>query len=248
MLPVMVAGIAKFLEWAKGLAPTSRESYFTILRSINQIIYGVDIPAAAKIVRAMRKESAQWLPKRLACVWSEVMEWTKLLDESGAVAILVTFTLGQRISDILQLQREDVEVREDMILITLRRGKMIPVIGAFTIGMPRNCTAAVKLEKILEERKTWLFLEKEMQMEKSDLQKMVAKKRNEIAKTINRDVRCLRRGGLQRMARAGVPTETLLYFSRHGNEAMLRRYLNEGKDLTDQHKKGIRAVQSSFCL
>ena len=47
----------------------------------------------------------------------------------------------------------------------------------------------------------------------------------------------VRRGALQAMARAGVPTTTLLHFSGHTNIPMLKRYLGFGTLLAEEARK-----------
>src|SRR3990167_7319462 len=49
--------------------------------------------------------------------------------------------------------------------------------------------------------------------------------------------RSLRRGALQCLARAGAPLATMLNFSGHSNVNSLKRYLNFGRIMPDEHRK-----------
>jgi hypothetical protein len=57
------------------------------------------------------------------------------------------------------------------------------------------------------------------------------------------ELRCLRRGSLSTMARAGVPYETLKLFSLHGNDTMMTRYLRGGLHAGERNQKAFEAAK-----
>ena len=57
------------------------------------------------------------------------------------------------------------------------------------------------------------------------------------------ELRCLRRGSLSTMARAGVPYETLKLFSLHANDTMVTRYLRGGLHAGERNQKAFEAAK-----
>ena len=60
------------------------------------------------------------------------------------------------------------------------------------------------------------------------------------------DLKCLRRGSLSTMARAGVPLKDLRNFSGHTTDAMLLRYLGWGRHAGVLKTAGMAAAKSLF--
>ncbi len=158
-----------------------------------------------------------------------MLGWLELMDNIMGTAVCVAFQLGQRISDVYQLRWKDVKCVDQRFLITFRKGKTIPQTGPYTLPLPSTSVAARKLSQ--HGSGTGATPEGYMFLQGKEWEQEWPSTRVQLKAIIGKDVRCIRRGGLQRLAELGAPTTTLLQFSRHADESMLRRYLQEGASM-----------------
>ena len=56
------------------------------------------------------------------------------------------------------------------------------------------------------------------------------------------DLRAVRRGAAQALAEKGVPLAQIMYFTRHVDVSMLRRYLRYGQAKSEEARKGAAAA------
>ena len=138
---------------------------------------------------------------------------------SVKATIISCWTLGQRLSDFLNILRKDVMFfpEKAYIAFTIRHGKVTAKTGPFSVFLPATFPPAQHLHLIASKSSSSELFSDEMKLQ--------------VTRAIHRmhlDLRSVRRGGLQHLAMSGVPTKQLLDLSRHTSEGMLRRYLNFG--------------------
>ncbi len=146
--------------------------------------------------------------------------------------IAACWILGQRISDMLQLSTNDLTVSEDVLIITISRGKVVgSQIQPYSLPLRLNRFPAQALlkarEVAIEEGRLFLLSHENDTWEREALGNRVSS----MLATIddNLELRSIRRGGLQYMAAQGMELPEILLFSKHSSEDMLRRYLNWGR-------------------
>jgi hypothetical protein len=160
--------------------------------------------------------------------------------------VQVSFLLGQRTSDVLQLQTRDVEKEcvkgQELMVFVFRRGKVVPKIGPFCVAMPlvENLWNFVKEKKAAQA--TWLILGGNDE----DHRLFWERKLEKFLEQWNLKVRSVRRGGLQEMAKAGVPLDDILLFSKHTSLSMLFRYLDAGAKSAHHTTTTAQVVKSVF--
>lgn len=148
-------------------------------------------------------------------------------------ALGISFHLGQRPSDVFQLRTANVTIASwdsEMIVIEVLEGKVVKTIGPYSIGARLTHWAARSLWSIVQQApkgNVYLFSAANTENERVALTREAHVYLQEIDPIL--EVRSIRRGGLQRMAQAGVPLSQILLLSRHTTEAMLCRYLQNGK-------------------
>lgn len=196
----------------------------------------------AKIQKFLETKAMAEIPNRISCELEEIIVWMTRLPKHLQAALKPCFTMGQRLSDFLQLGLSSLAILrttiEAFLAVTFFVGKTIASTGAYTLHLPLNSEAATLLIFAARSAKSkgWtnLFFPPGETWENV---------RAIISTTINRDVRCIRRGGLQRMALLYVPQLTILIFSRHASQAMLSRYLEHNRLLLDQARKTADTVE-----
>jgi hypothetical protein len=150
-------------------------------------------------------------------------------DESGPsrtsparAAILFSWLYGQRISDTIQIQREYVTPQTlqqtKYWVLTLVKGKTIASTGPVSNHITRSHPLGKWITHQMKAKQT------------GPLFNVVSKEVNEVLAEVNiTDRRAIRRGGLQDMARRGVPLEEIRrVFSRHQSIKTLNIYLMHG--------------------
>lgn len=158
------------------------------------------------------------------------------------IAILVAYVLGQRISDILQLKNTDLKWEEMgatpgpttlFLTITIRRGKVVPVIGPYALFLPQG-ELATMLWSWASQRGNDVFLWSQSNSLKE--REAVGIGVRDILKSVapHLEQRSVRRGGLEHMARAGHSISLIRrLFSKHSSDSMLIRYLQNGRIVLD---------------
>ena len=176
--------------------------------------------------------------------WS-LWEDVTLSQSVEALLILLAFALGQRLGDLAQVATEDIEWTQlgdlETLCITIRRGKVIPHIGPYTLHLPAESQLTQQLWEHthirLQSRKPFLFTHSNNESEKQKLERHA---RN-ILVSLNQDleIRSVRRGGLEHMAKSGMPLgEIREHFSKHRSTEMLLGYLKWGSVSAHQAQIG----------
>jgi hypothetical protein len=161
----------------------------------------------------------------------------RIADMPSRVAVVLAFLWGQRISDILQLKKEDFSwelfgQQKSFLTCTLRRGKVIPLIGPYSLFMPDSQLSREVFRFVTAAKDGFLFTGNNTLNEREEAGRRI----RDLLKLVdpNLEQRSIRRGGLEKMARAGVPlTQIRMLFSKHVSDHMLMRYLANGRALFD---------------
>jgi hypothetical protein len=177
---------------------------------------------------------------------TQVAQLFDQLNDPVALALVIAWTLGQRPSDVLQLETKGVHNNPTGgVTLEFIRGKVIPAIGPFVIPLPQG-PAEQMLRSLHHARRghQFLFSQGNTQHEREALTHQAASILEDIHPSL--EVRSVRRGGLQRMASSGMLYPDILKFSKHTSEASLNRYLNNGicatGHLTDMKHKLLKTL------
>jgi hypothetical protein len=119
--------------------------------------------------------------------------------------------------------------------MTLVTGKMIPIIGPYSIFMSQETPFDDVFTHFVSNRmEPYLFLPlKDLTMDENVLEKATTIAETRLHKTLAQwdldiDMRAVRRGGLSLMASNGFTNEQVQTISRHHSVAQLSGYLNHG--------------------
>jgi len=165
---------------------------------------------------------------------------TMISCERLRLALLLSFGMGQRVSDVLQAEALDVALIRGYVVVTLRYTKTSRKTRPTTIHIPMSFDdLADRIWALATQRRLlgrpFLFLadmnDKTREMASSAISKALVKVNPQLSQ------RGIRRGGLQAWARAGLPPENLMYLSGHTSQQMLERYLNWGAHMLHQAHK-----------
>ena len=189
-----------FSRLVAGLAPTTKATYWAAIASLRSCFLEKKETYVKTVGKKLDAE-AMAAPLSQAPPMSLVVFRKILLEERSEAKTIVAlaFVLGQRTSDVAQLHYRDVVVKnvmgKQLIVVTVRRGKVIQKIGAFTVAMPFHKAIAADLE-FFAKGQTFLFSATNSVEERDALGKKVKTLLNKH----NLQARSVRRGGLQLMA------------------------------------------------
>ena len=134
-------------------------------------------------------------------------------------AALLALYLGQRMGDILKLEKENFYSQgAGQIVIQFKEGKTVSSRGPFSLTVPIHSRPGVLVTRIAE--KSTVSAGKLFPRDAEETLKKQFPTRI--------DIRALRRTGLIRMGAAGATQEQLLLVSRHASVEMLNLYLHNG--------------------
>lgn len=244
---------AKFMEATARLRWSTRATYWVALRSAEKVLVAMHAPGAvaapdgAKMQKHLEAKAETEVPLRVACTKAQLLQWVTELPPLLAGAAYVTFFAGQRLCDVMRLTRRSITLQTCYVAITFYAGKVVGIIGPFTIHVHQE----TRLARILMERCAAL-VEMDAPLFHSQLLSY-DEERAIVSATMKEsnaslDVRSLRRGGLQLMATAGMSLAAIRVFSKHASDAMLLKYLDHGKCLTAQAEMTACAIRHLECL
>lgn len=221
----------RFLDETKRrhLSNTTAESYWTAYLATKGPMGAAQNDADKKALKWLGKQAAQTITATPVPMTAENVAQVMRLetDPRLALAIALAWSLGQRISDVAQLRKADITMHGDVLAITVRKGKVVPIIGPYVLSMASSHPLAMPLWSQCQKPGCHLFLE-----EDSDEQRAAFAKRVQRALSLlncGLEARSIRRGGLQSMAAMNWPLDRILQFSQHRSEQMLLRYLDYGR-------------------
>lgn len=227
-----------------GILFGSGATYWTALSTLEGALQVPPAPDRTKIQKYLETKGMAEVPSRISCTRSEVEAWTHCLPTYLRPALISCFILGQRLSDFLLLTPQSYAIirtkTEAYGVLTFYEGKVVGITGPYSIHVDLNSGTHQQLLLAVKNARTlgWnrLFVPPTNTTEEQ---------RAIIHLCIERDVRCIRRGGLQLMALSGLPLSTILLFSRHRTPEMLSRYLEHNRFLFHQARLTSAAVESS---
>ena len=173
---------------------------------------------------------------------------TAMNPDVKALLILAWATVG-RCGDVSQLKTAGLEIGQPKgtkrkpglteMTVFFERGKVIGKIDPYHIQtvIPEEWAAFLR---------TWLASKSSkflfQQPSKAMREKFLAEVRIHL-RTVNPkyDLRAVRRGAAQTLAEKNVPLADIMYFTKHADVGMLRRYLRFGKAKSTEGRKGIAA-------
>jgi hypothetical protein len=237
--------------YKRQLAPTTAESYWTTWLGVQKAVGITPCDADQRTSKILKARATCYpvqfpTPASLADMELFVQTYKVALPSFTAIA-MAAFILGQRISDIIQVATADLQVTQDLLMITIRRGKTMMTSHPYTLWLRRNQYPTETLISVMKSATAQgrLFLFTEFNLEE-ERQKVLHRIRDMITSINDHlELRSFRRGGLQRMARLGSTLETVLHFSRHSDVQMLLRYLNWGQHATHRQQEMLNAVDST---
>ena len=192
--------------------------------------------------------------------WSMAIRQHKARHSGPNIPLLVclSYILGQRPSDMTQLHRRDItrQLRHrlagtaqtrytntpETICLTVRRGKVVPKIGPYSLHLSTENAVAKLLWSTRKTTRSFIFSSNNSRTER----RKIATSIRTLMQTLSRKLqsRSIRRGGLTRMAEAGMPLETIrANFSKHATEPMLMGYLAAGAVSAHQAQQQTDALE-----
>lgn len=229
------------------LAPTTAETYWTTWLGVQKAMSITPCDADPRTTKLMKARAAAYpvqfpTPATLHDIETLVRTYRAQFPSLAAI-VMMSFILGQRISDMIQLGTADLTIHKTVLQITVRRGKTMGVSQPYTLWLRRSTYPTETLIQLQQDAKSKqrLFLltelnsDEERQAVLSTIRDMLTSVNEEL------ELRSIRRGGLQRMARTS-PTKIVLYHSRHSDEPMLMRYLGWGAAAMHRQQEMIEAV------
>jgi hypothetical protein len=234
------------------LAPTTAETYWTTWLGLQKAL-ALTPPESDKRVTKLLKARAAAYPVQFPTPASLsdielLVETFREAHPSFAAIVMATFLLGQRISDMVQLAAFDLQLRGDLLMITIRRGKTVPsTIQPYTLWLPRLVYPAESMiecaVRAKKENRLYLFSHENSDSEREKVLHHIRDMLLSVNDSL--ELRSIRRGALHRMANLGTPLEQILEFSKHADVKMLMRYLNWGEQAVDRQLRMMKVLDRS---
>ena len=199
--------------------------------------------AVSHIARLMAQYKATGLP---SITEEELQQAIMTATSEDVKAILIlSWAFVARVGDMSQVKTDCLILGSTKadgsmeVSAHFERGKVIGKIDPYTVATTITAQWVPFIQKWAQEKKT-IFL---FQMNSAaQRRKFIASVRQHL-RTVrdDLDIRSIRRGAAQTMAKNKVPLETIRYFTRHADISMLRRYLKFGQAESEETKKGTAA-------
>jgi integrase len=169
-------------------------------------------------------------------------------DPPLQVLIILMWACAARPGDISQLEKQQLVVHEAQtgshtkVSILFTRGKVLKVLDPYTIhtAVPETWAAILRVYQSQSMHKFLLHLP--LKRDRDDL----FRRGRELLRlsSPSYDLRAIRRGAAQTLARDGVPMSTILLFTRHTSLTTLRRYLGFGQAKSEEASAASRAASA----
>ena len=221
------------------LAPTTAETYWTAWLSVAKMLGVPARPDDKKVAQRLASRSASYpihFPEPMTKKHLDALRARFSKTLAGPVAMIAAcWTLGQRISDFMQIATANVSVTvHGRLSILINKGKLVSKgsIPPYHLFLDWDHTAAQELLAVHEnaQREERLFLASPSNSpeEREALARIVRDLLHRIDAKL--ELRSIRRGGLQHMASQEDTTlQEVLDHSRHTDVDMLNRYLDWGR-------------------
>lgn len=235
-------------------SPSTAAAYWATAHSfLSMISNKTNLPAevrsAQQILNQRKLTAPTWSSMRSEKILSATPETMRLImneNHNGLFDVLVVaFSLGQRVGDILKLRTKEAKYIQfpylayPTIALTFIEGKVVEEIGPFSVFVPVTtplCPAAMCITERMENQRDlpYLFLTLTQIVNKHTLAQATTRAETAIhnhLKSINldMDLRALRRGGLSNMCSNGFDDEHVRkFFSKHTTTKNMTVYLDKG--------------------
>jgi integrase len=195
-------------------------------------------------MKAARMQANEAQPDPPGLSWEQVEACVQDAIRGGrqdlAALLLLTYAIGARASDIIQLTKGEVELKATSLRVEFRRGKGVAFRGPYTV---HGAIASPDHRRIVQQqlatgdgRWVWQCTTPQQRTEiQADLLRLI---RRHGPKELRQS--SIRRGALQHMATCGCTEADLMHFSGHSKVATLRRYLGWGTvSATAEHPRAL---------
>lgn len=233
--------------FARRLAPTTAETYWGAWLGAASIL-GV-LSVEDKKVASILKKRANAFPTRFPAVMlaehmAKIRKRWGHVNPTLTTLIALAFICGQRISDVLQIARCNIEVTESYVSIKIVAGKVFSHIQPYPLVIRRGVYPAeelVEIKQLASARPyvaSWTLEDSEMAAIRQEIGVMLDSADEEL------EMRSIRRGGLQMMARLMVPLPDILMLSQHRDVDMLLRYLDYGMRTSERTNNIVTVTEA----
>lgn len=241
-----------------GWDPATQETYFSHVLAF--------MTAAGEQIHVSDKKYLKILKSKTECRMKEISYSATQEDihlyrsqHQGPlkIAVVLSFRLGLRIGDFLQLAAGDIRTVSltaanmeptEFLQLHFRRGKTVPKTGTFVINVPLTIPEARELGMLAASLQSqslvfhpeWLVSQLQQypeawQREKTALSRTVTKQLQKIDPRLC--IKAVRRGGLSWLESQGLSLDSLKNLSRHKSDKVLLHYLKQGGSLTQQARE-----------
>lgn len=227
--------------WRRTLSPTTAETYYGAYLGAVAIMESVTL--ADKKAAALLKKRANAYPTRFPTPMTaaDVRQLLTLAPcAHHATLIAFSWTCGQRLSDMILLRTNNVDITAKTITVKVCAGKVLHHIPPYVLALQRHpqtlntihaLDVAERFVLLVEEARAcgrpYLIIKDAEEETRNSARQSCSELLDLVSPDL--EVRSIRRGGLQHLAATGTPTNAILLLSQHRDEAMLMRYLDNGK-------------------
>lgn len=230
---------AKF-EWRS----STQHTYWCMVLNMLEIVGSPITRADRRDQRFLEAKMNEEIPNQSDALTPEIIRqmWEEEPNTEETILITLAFVLGQRLPDIALLENSNLFVirppqMPPYVAIQILRGKVIRFVKPYTLAL---ATAHWFTAALWEWKKARTV---PSMFSPCAVQKASAMLRTYGVRSGGRfDVRSVRRGGLTQMALRGWPLQTILVFSKHQHEGMLRKYLQHGAMLAHEAHQKIQVT------
>jgi integrase len=203
------------------------------------------LPEWQAAMRAAEQDAQKSQPHgQAAADAADVEAACEVTDVSTGMALKMMWSTCARVGCTTKLRRGDVLLRPDGAMdVTFRDGKGVAFRGPYTVPtrIPPHWYPALAAYLASIPRPSDLLFPVAPGTHPSDRNRAMLEALRCSRQELN--MRAMRRGSLQTMARARVPLELLMVFSGHRNVETLKRYLDWGRLSSDLNNRGYEAAR-----
>lgn len=222
----------------RALAPTTAAAYWTSWLTVAKAINLKPCQADIKALKILKDRAVAFpvaFPLPLdAQTLSRILQAFDTQLPTLCCLVRLAWVAGQRISDMLQLGVNDVDVSPTSVTVTVRRGKVIGPIQPYCFHLCPSSQTATSLVAAMDlakmEGRLFIATASNSSTDRQACSDLISTMLLSVNEAL--ELRSIRRGGLQAMAGAGFELEEMRLLSQHRSTEMLLRYLNYGSVCT----------------
>lgn len=213
------------------LAPTTEAALWSTFLSLKKAIGRPPTAEDRRALRILEARAEAFPPRQSPPMRDHHISMLRSSYEAThpleVAMIALSYMLGQRLSDVIQLSPRDLTTLDSKLAITIRRGKVISKIGPYTLWLPLTIFPGNFLAESVHkmtDRQYILSTDNSPSQREEIMGRLIS-----LLQSIDEDLeaRSPRRGGLQRLAETNS-IDMVLNHSKHTSRSMLYRYLGHG--------------------